>query len=59
MHDNNGSDGGVCPLSLSHFHIDIYRLGKTIREEKTKMIATVAMNHLIAYIDIYRLGKTT
>jgi hypothetical protein len=35
MHDNNGSGGGVCVLSLSHSHVDIYRLGKTLRG-KTK-----------------------
>jgi hypothetical protein len=31
MHDNNGSSGGVCVLSLSHSHIGIFRLDKTIR----------------------------
>jgi hypothetical protein len=35
MHDNNGSGGGVCVLSLSHSHVDIYRLDKTLRG-KTK-----------------------
>jgi hypothetical protein len=34
MHDNNGSGGGVCVLSLSHSHIGIFRLDKTIRGKR-------------------------